>query len=373
MKIYHICESFDDSYGGPARSVPLLADLSVDKGFEVLFLSTDDTAAKNEIIERKKNNWQKLSYQGPKKLRVSLRLTFNLFCAAISKEDKIFHVHNAWNFVPFIVFLIAKLTNVNYVVSTRGAYAQWCLGEGALRKKVAGFVFQSAMLNQALSVHVTSAAEESDIKLYAPAARTVLVSNPIPKLMANPALAKMQVDVDTACRFLFLSRVHSKKGIDKLLEAWCDLSPVQNRTLTIAGNFSDNYSREKFYETIDGRADIEYVGYADTPKKVELFQAADFFILPTESENFGIVIGEAMSMGLPALITKNTPFTESIRSGAGIIIEHNSTEEIKRTIKHAMQLGKSEYTSMSNHAINEANKLVDNVGDLPWCELYGGV
>ena len=110
---------------------------------------------------------------------------------------------------------------------------------------------------------------------------------------------------------LFLSRIHPKKGLPMLLDAWAAIRP-EGWKLVIAGNDEVNHTPE--LQTL-----IQKHGLAETvilagplygDAKAEAFQSADLFVLPSYSENFGIVVTEALAYGLPVLTTTGCPWEE---------------------------------------------------------------
>ena len=112
---------------------------------------------------------------------------------------------------------------------------------------------------------------------------------------------------------LFLSRVHVKKGINFLIEAAANLkSELQGYIINIAGEGEPEYIDELKALAADlGVSDmIRFVGGVYGERKWELFREADLFVLPTHSENFGIVVAEALACGTPVLTTKGTPWHE---------------------------------------------------------------
>ena len=117
---------------------------------------------------------------------------------------------------------------------------------------------------------------------------------------------------------LFLSRVHPIKGLVPFIEAWHALQP-QGWRVTIAGPDEGGHRAE--LERLLGQRGLAdrftFTGEADHYKKSELFRSADLFVLPTHTENFGIVVAEALSYGVPVLTTRGAPWAVLEEIGAG--------------------------------------------------------
>ena len=89
--------------------------------------------------------------------------------------------------------------------------------------------------------------------------------------------------------------------------------------------------------------------------KLEMFDNARFFILPTFNENYGIVVAEALARGLPVLTTKGTPWEELNTRNCGLWVDN--TEEGLRVGLMEM-LGKSE-SKIKNMGLNGKNLIAD--------------
>ena len=112
---------------------------------------------------------------------------------------------------------------------------------------------------------------------------------------------------------LFLSRIHVKKGINFLLEAVAQLKEqMEGYVIRIAGEGDVTYIEE--LKQLAARLGVSqliiFEGGVYGNRKWELFRQADLFILPTHSENFGIVVAEALASGTPVITTMGTPWSE---------------------------------------------------------------
>lgn len=122
---------------------------------------------------------------------------------------------------------------------------------------------------------------------------------------------------------LFLSRLHAKKGCDLLIEAFGAIAGrFPDLDLVMAGPDQSGWKAKLQQRAAElGVADrIHWPGMISADVKFGAFRAAEAFVLPSHSENFGIVVAEALACGTPVLITdKVNIWREVERSGAGLV------------------------------------------------------
>jgi glycosyltransferase involved in cell wall biosynthesis len=151
---------------------------------------------------------------------------------------------------------------------------------------------------------------------------------------------------------LFLSRLHPVKGIYELLEAWKVLNP-SNWVLNIAGPNEGNTLDKvmAFIKLHNLDNSVKVLGAADSFLRFKLFSSADLFILPSHSENFGIVILESLSFGVPVITTKNTPWRALEENDCGWWVDMN-VHALQLTLKHAMGLSDIERERMGRRGFD---------------------
>ncbi|HET6282412.1 MAG TPA: glycosyltransferase, partial [Polyangia bacterium] len=142
----------------------------------------------------------------------------------------------------------------------------------------------------------------------------------IPPPLADPFRFPARDVSSQSTRVLFLSRIHPKKGLEVLLDAWPMVrSRLPQATLTIAGDGDRAY-----VESLRARADtiaggsVSFTGFVSGGAKNDTLANADLFVLPSFQENFGVVVIEAISAGAPVVITPEVqlaPVVESERLG----------------------------------------------------------
>jgi glycosyltransferase involved in cell wall biosynthesis len=102
---------------------------------------------------------------------------------------------------------------------------------------------------------------------------------------------------------LFLGRIHRKKGIDLLLQAFEELSTADDH-LVVAGPSEDGFFADELVRTSGEFADrITWAGMISGDLKWGALRVADALILPSHQENFCMVVAEALAVGTPVLIT----------------------------------------------------------------------
>lgn len=351
MKIIHIIENLDDTYGGPAKSVPYLAKGLDGLGIEQTLVSIKyHENESNEVISKNDLVWLAFSYDYIKKIRYSKELKNYLIGVCENKKGLILHIHNLWNYIPFISYTIAKRFKIPYVVAIRGSLYPWSLQQGKIQKKIAWNLFQKNALNCASCIHVTDIEELKAVRNLGITSPIALVPNGINldefNNMNNKQISKQNLKLEKDKKYiLFLSRVHPKKGLEFLVQAWSDLAKKnKNWDLLIVGPIYD----EKYYQNIkqllvrcelDSR--VYFKGMINGQDRIDAYSASDLFVLPSHSENFGIAIAEAMAAKLPVITTQGTPWKEIQEYDAGWWSELN-LENITKSLQEALASSEGE-------------------------------
>lgn len=356
MKIVHVIEGLDDSYGGPSKSVPYLAHHCSLHGAEPHLLSTRyANADSNEVIAEKGLPWQVFDTVGPAKVRYSPGLRDRLIeIGDADRGSTIVHVHNLWNYTSYAAFKACQAYDMPLVVSPRGSLFSWSLSQGRWRKKLAWTLFQKRVLNASV-LHTTSDQEAHAVANLGVGKRTFCIRNGV-ELNAGErqgigaAEAVRTLGLDPGRRHaLFMSRLHKKKGLELLFEAWADCPERSDWRLLIAGDTADKSyltALESQVATLGLTDSVQFIGFADANKKALLFEASAFFVLPSFSENFGIVVAEALVAGLPVITTVGTPWAEIATERAGWYIDIDR-RALVGALSEAMRLSPQDHKRMA--------------------------
>lgn len=247
----------------------------------------------------------------------------------------VIHIHGLWD--PFLhrVARWGRERGVPYVVSPQGMLTAWSLSQKRIKKQLALALYQRRDLIAAALIHATAESEVEDIRRLG--LRQPIVVAPFG--IDIPTVSAAQVAGGTGRgpgrMALFISRMHPKKGLANLLDAWATLKqqatthqpPTQPWHLVIAGPDEAGHKGELLAQAATlglsvrqcpvppaGRlpleADVIFTGPVFDEQKTALYQQSDVFVLPTHSENFGVVILEALACGVPVITTKGTPWQQ---------------------------------------------------------------
>lgn len=203
---------------------------------------------------------------------------------------------------------IARQKNIPYIVIPHGLLCEWSLQQKTQRKQIYLKLIEQVNIENSDAIHFTSQKEQQEFeKLGLNVPSFVLpLGTSLPKLIphAHSHLCEyLKVPVNEPV-ILFMSRLHPKKGLDYLIPALAKL--IHHRfTFVIAGSGSQKYEAEiKSLVISNGIRDRTYfAGFLEGEIKNLFMQGSDLFVLTSHSENFAVVVLEALAVGIPVVVT----------------------------------------------------------------------
>lgn len=241
----------------------------------------------------------------------------------------VIHDHGLWLPSNLASSAAAGQTGCPYIVSPHGMLQPVALSHAGLKKRLAWQLYEHRRLRQACWLHATAPIEAQAIENSMPTARVVQVrlGMETPPRPALPGGRESEA--------LYLGRLHPLKGIDMLLQAWARVRPPGWR-LRLVGPCETSYLES--LKALINQQGLSTTVTLDGPlygaDKTQAFQRAALFVLPSFSENFGMVVCEALSHGLPVITTDSTPWTDIPERGCGWIA-HPTADDIGRCLHAA--------------------------------------
>jgi glycosyltransferase involved in cell wall biosynthesis len=135
--------------------------------------------------------------------------------------------------------------------------------------------------------------------------------------------------------FLFLSRIHAKKGCDLLLEAFGRVAPVHpDVDLVIAGPDQEGLRPllEAQAKRLGIASRVHWTGMLEGDVKWGGLRAAEAFVLPSHQENFGVAVVEAMACGVPVLVSDKVNIWPDIAHDEAGIVNADTAEGTYRSM-----------------------------------------
>lgn len=334
MKILHVVPSFYPAvvYGGPIESVLRLCQYMASERNVVRVLTTNANGLE-EVIDVNTNQESMFGANFnvrycPRRFRHSVSPVLLKLLPSYIKWADVVHLTAVYSFPTMPTLLSCRLLKKPLVWSPRGAFQRWDGSRKIFGKKLWDFVC-AGILPENIQMHVTSENEAASLGRFSRFKKSV-----IPNGIEIPEHPR-RIPNDGVLRLLYLGRLDPKKGIENLLRACCDLRSFSNLkwTLTIAGSGEDSYVR-KLKELI-GELQISdfvvLVGEVTGDAKESVFSGADVVVVPSYAENFGIVVAESLSRGIPVIAAHGTPWSDLEQKGCGLWVE-NSPECLSQAI-----------------------------------------
>jgi glycosyltransferase involved in cell wall biosynthesis len=333
VKVLHVIPSVGPLRGGPSAAVRAIARGLTDRGIFVDVVTTDDNAAGRlavpfgrPVIEHGVTYWffrRQIGFY-------TVSWPLSRWLAAHVADYDLVHIHALFSFPVSAGAFWAARRGMPYVVRPLGVLNTWGIrNRRPLLKRISLGVIERRLLANAAAVHFTSEQEQVEAHLSAPGVRSFIVPNPVETLGDDQkSKAKMffarYPELTQRRVILFLSRLDPKKGLDLLLEGFAKLRvSLPDAMLVVAGTGEDGFVARlrEHAQRLGVQRDVIWAGFLEGEARQSALDAAEVFVLPSYSENFGIAVVEAMSSGLPVILSDQVGIHgEVTRAKAGIVI-----------------------------------------------------
>jgi glycosyltransferase involved in cell wall biosynthesis len=314
IRVTHVVGSLHPSTGGPSRTVTQLCDaLASRQDVEVTLLSQSFVGEPvvpsiSSAVTRKLAQTKSLLA-----LKLGIPAYHELTQMGKQRSPTLLHCHGVWIPVNHWATRMAVSRKIPLIIQPRGMLEPWALNQEALKKQLAMALFQRRDLNAASLFIATASMEYESIRALGLRQPVAVIPNgvlvgPVAE-QSDTAFEPLPKTSDRSA--LFLSRVHPKKGLLNLLNAWAAVSP-QGWRLQIAGPDQGGHLAEvaALAHKLGIDNAVEYLGELAGDAKARAYLHADLFVLPTFSENFGVVVAEALAHGLPVITTRGAPWAD---------------------------------------------------------------
>ena len=373
MKLLRVISSLDPKNGGPIEGLVQTTRILEQRGVAVTVLCSDDPKA----------DWLAqytfpIVATGPTKGTYRYNKELSKWLDANLPDFDEVIVHGVWQFHSFATFLACKKHKQRYYIFTHGMLDPW-FKETYPIKHIKKWLYwpwaEYRVLKSAEAVLFTSQEEMKRARqsfwLYKCTEKTVRYGIPTPAMNRESAISEFATNFTSGAPesfILYLSRIHEKKGVDLLVEAYqkiTDSTLCALPDLVIAGPCHDVALLDALKTETKNNLKIHYLPMLQGDEKWGAFFASDVFILPSHQENFGIVVAEALSTGTPVLTTDKVNIWNEIEAGGCGFIEKDTLRGVENLLRKWLDTSQPERVEMSRHALStfQTNFEIENAVD----------
>lgn len=363
MRICHFCFSLDASQGGVPHGVFNIAKHLTKYGIKNQIVSTGNTEGQltrnsknildleaigvefNYSIFRFQNNYGLGSFRG-----------LNSMLTRMSKPHFIV-LHQIYTFSTILGYWYAKKNGIPYAVMPHGSLTRYHESDSRLIKTLAKWLLISKILREADAIIVTCESEKADLnpalqlkacQLHFGATMTVSKESLLPTFPIG----------HRNLRIIFSGRFDKKKNLPLVIQAMPQiLDKYPDLILDIAGSGNTNEVKklQSLISSLKLESSIQFHGWIDSSKMRELFSGTRLLVLPSENENFALAVAEALSAGVPCVLSKFVGTADIVRKHhAGEIIQELTPASVADEILKVLQGDETKYREAAFEAVQNS-------------------
>jgi glycosyltransferase involved in cell wall biosynthesis len=327
IRVLHVTSGLDLGSGGPAVALAGLVEGQQSAGIDVRVVASYRPEREPQLDEPMRRKGVAVTCVGPCRGRFARHPDLAAAVAAGVESADIVHIHALFEDVQHLAATCALQRGKPYVIRPCGMLDRWSLRRRWLAKKLYMTWRLSSMLRAAAAIHYTTRFEQlgaSPLRLERP---SIVEPNGVnivdyEHLPAAGVFRKRFNVPGHSPLVAFLGRVHPGKGVDHLVRAIAT-AQLSNVTLAIIGPDSGGY-----LETIRSLANrcgvadrVLFTGLLKGQDRIAGLVDAAVFAMPSEHENFGIAVAEAMATGTPVIVSPEVGIADDVTAaGAGAVV-----------------------------------------------------
>ena len=319
MKVLHYIPSIDESSGVVGAYMQLIArDLgNLCELHVITHKGNNERVLENCVVHYIPYKWKPWD---------NCKIIFLEILNEISPD--VFHTNCCWMPLSALTAMWAKKAGFKVIYSPHGMLEPYAIKRHYWTKKFpAILLFQKKGISVSDLIHATAEQEKENLLRLGWNRKISVVSNCV-------QIDEIQIKESwkSTKKILFLSRIHPKKGLNFLIEAVGEIRErFKGYSFIIAGEGDKGYVKELQNMALrNGVSEMfEFIGPVYGTDKWALYRHADLFVLPSWSENFGIVVAEALACGTPVITTVGTPWLELNSSHCGWCINIGTRALVK--------------------------------------------
>jgi glycosyltransferase involved in cell wall biosynthesis len=346
LRVLHVIASVSRLRGGPSVSVHNMLAALRGRGVVVDLVTTDDDGGTGRLdvplgrvvqIEG-----QSVRFFPRQTVKYHFSAPMLRWLRAHIRRYDIVHTHGLFGWPPLAASWCARAASVPYVMRPAGVLDTWGMkNKSRLVKALSVRLIEGPLLQSAAAVHFTTPLEQARAAELALRIRPVVLPTGVAIDIADEEVAPPAdaPALDERPMILYLARIHPIKRVDALLRAYAALEARRSATLLIAGDGDAALlgRLKQLARDLGLGGDVHWVGFAQGALKRWLLSRAAMFVLPSDSENYGIAVVEAMNAGLPVIVTEGCGLADFIKRHRAGVVTNGSVEALRMSLARLLQ------------------------------------
>ncbi|MES2597884.1 MAG: glycosyltransferase [Verrucomicrobiota bacterium] len=311
MRVLHVIPSLSPKHGGPSKALPLMVESLAAEGVEVDVVTTDDDGPGCRTPHVVSDDWVsmaggRVSYFPKQTEFYKVSLPLGRWLLRHAHEYAVIHVHAVFSFTTVMTAWAAQRAGVPYIIRPLGTLNAWGMNHRRRWLKSLSFrLLDKPALLRSAAIHCTSNQEAQDvsalgIQVPCPVIPLGMDMSEFKDLPSRAVMEERWPGTRDKRVVLYLSRIDEKKNLPVLLEAFAKLhTDVPDAVLLIAGD-GDSALLERLKSRVHElglSSKVIWAGHVAGESKRAALGGADVFVLPSQTENFGIALLEGMAAG----------------------------------------------------------------------------
>lgn len=260
----------------------------------------------------------------------------------------IYHTNGMWLHVNHITCATARKLGRPYVITPHGMLYPEALKRSAWKKWPLRKLFFDKDIHEASCIHATCEAEMRHIRELGYRGPIAIIGNPVvcPAITETMLKQRTYSNLSDAITIGFLGRLHPIKAIERIIQAIA-LRPNIHIQLRIIGSGDSDY--ESFLQSEAKRLGLDnkvkFLGFISGDEKFRQLAGLNALFVPSDMENFGMIIPEALIVGTPVMASLGTPWESLNAEHCGWWVD-NSPESIAKVIDEISQSSSEQLREM---------------------------
>lgn len=342
LRVLHVISSMSRLRGGPSVSMQNILRALRGRGIVADVATTDDDGDASRLdmpLDRfVEVEGQRVRYFPRQTLKYAFSAPLLPWLLRNVREYQLVHTHGLFSFAPLAAAWCARAAGVPYIMRPAGVLDTWGMkNKSRLIKAASVRLVEAPLLRSAAAVHFTSALEQARAAALSLPMRPIVLPTGVELSDAagGPPEESEALDFEGERVILYLARIHPIKCLDVLLRAFAGIRDRSKLRLVIAGDGDPALvaSLKKLAGELELADRIRWVGFVAGRRKHCLLARASVFVLPSASENFGISVVEAMSAGVPVVVTQGCGLADFVTQWSAGIVTDGTVEALRAALE----------------------------------------